>query len=263
MKILLCLISTFAIWASAIAATPSSIGKTGTPPPPVAAHSISQLELELKVLQTQAATMKEYHSSLLDTVYWALGTVATVAVLLVGFGWFANFKFHESEKQRLKEELEARLREATATINARLGSHEIEVLNSIDSRLDGHLTRIARDIDIARAEASRFNQENADAVKELKADFALLQKTATNTARRDDELETALRLVEENVWELKGIPTNTLITQGQGLRSAVKAGNHYFITSALGRMQSTIKNSVLPNKDGDVEVDARYDRLVA
>lgn len=72
----------------------------------------------MRVSQTQIATMKEYHSSLLDTVYWALGTVATVAVLLVGFGWFANFKFHEAEKQRLKEDLVASQKEANATLEA-------------------------------------------------------------------------------------------------------------------------------------------------
>lgn len=164
MKALIYLISIFTFWCNLCAAAPTPREKASTPTTTAAPQPNLQLESELKVLKMQVATMKEYHSSLLDTVYWALGTVATVAALLVGFGWFANFKFHESEKQRLKEELEGRLERAQALVDTRLSSSEVEVIKSIDSRLDSHLSGIARDIDIARAEAARLHQENADAI---------------------------------------------------------------------------------------------------
>lgn len=200
------------------------------------------------MLEKQIATMKEYHSSLLDTVYWALGTVATVAVLLAGFGWFANFKFHESEKQRLKDELDGRLKETLATIDTRLSSIEVQVIQSVDSRLDNHLTRVTRDVDIARAEASGMHDRNATAIEQLKSQLASLEKAKDRSEKEDSEIEAALRRVEEYVWDLKGIPANKLITQGQGLRAAIKADNRYYITSTLDGMQKTITTSILPAK---------------
>lgn len=248
MKALICLFSILTFWCNLCAADPTPREKANTPTTTAAPQPNLQLESELKVLKMQVATMKEYHSSLLDTVYWALGTVATVAALLVGFGWFANFKFHESEKQRLKEELEGRLERALALVDTRLSSNEVEVIKSIDSRLDNHLSGIARDIDIARAEAARLHQDNAEAIKQQKAEVAALQQARTMNEKRDSELEASLRAVEEHIWELKGIPENRLVTQFQGLQSALDADHRYYITATLERMQKTINESMLPAK---------------
>lgn len=248
MKALIYLISIFTFWCNLCAAAPTPREKASTPTTTAAPQPNLQLESELKVLKMQVATMKEYHSSLLDTVYWALGTVATVAALLVGFGWFANFKFHESEKQRLKEELEGRLERAQALVDTRLSSSEVEVIKSIDSRLDSHLSGIARDIDIARAEAARLHQENADAIKQQKAEVAALQQARTMNQKRDSELEASLRAVEEHIWQLKGIPENRLLTQFQCLQSALDGEHRYYITSTMERMQQTINESILPAK---------------
>lgn len=241
MKTLLCIIIALGTWTSAFAATPSSAGKSGNTASSTSVQNISQSELELKVLQAQSATMKEYHSSLLDTVYWALATVATVSVLLVGFGWFANFKFHEAEKQRLKEELEARLKEAMAALETRLGSYEADVVKLVDSRLDAFLTRVTRDIDIARADAERSAKENSGAIEQLRGIVQTLQDSDKKSAQQDSDLEAKLRHVEEQVWNIKGIPTNTLVTQAQGLSAAVHAENRWYIASTLDRMQATLK----------------------
>lgn len=241
-----CLVVALVFWSPSFASVAAPEGKAASPviagPPPFS----GQTELELKVLEKQIATMKEYHSSLLDTVYWALGTVATVAVLLVGFGWFANFKFHESEKQRLKDELDGRLKETLASIDTRLSSIEVQVIRSVDSRLDSHLTRVTRDVDIARAEASGMNERNATAIEQMKSQLASLENAKDRSEKEDSQIEAALRRVEEYVWDLKGIPTNKLITQAQGLRAAIKAENRYYITSALEGMENTLTVSILP-----------------
>lgn len=145
-------------------------------PPKIASPTavFSQAEMDLKVQEKQIAIMKEYHSSLLDTVYWALGTLATVATLLVGFGWFANFKFHESEKQRLKDELDGKIKEVLASIDTRLSSNEVQVINAVDTRLDSHFTRVARDIDIARAEAVGMHDRISATIEEMKTQLTTL-----------------------------------------------------------------------------------------
>lgn len=237
-----------AFWFPALAAVPSQ--ETTSAPPRIAAPalSVSQAELELKVQEKQIAAIKEYHSSLLDTVYWALSTVATVAALLVGFGWFANFKFHESEKQRLKDELDGRIKEALASIDSRLSAHEVQMLNAVDTRLDSHFTRVARDIDIARADAVGMYERMTTTIEEMKSQLTALELGKKRSEIADSEMEVALRDVEVHVWELKGIPINMLITQKQGLAAAIKANSKFSVQFALDGMANTITNSILPAK---------------
>lgn len=118
----------------------------------------------------------------------------------------------------------------------------------IDARLDAYLTRIIRDIDLVRGEASRSAQENLDTLKQLKVTVATLQENEKKNARRDSEIEAALRMVEEHVWEIKGIPSNTLLTQAQGLQSAIDAESRWLTKVILERMQTTIKRDILPDK---------------
>lgn len=247
MKKILYLVVALAFCALSFTAVSAQETKLVLPKADAPAPSIGKAEAELKVQEKQLATMKEYHSSLLDTVYWALSTVATVAALLVGFGWFANFKFHESEKQRLKDELDGRIKEALASVDTRLSANEVQVINTVDSRLDSHFTRVARDIDISRAEAVGMSDRISTTLDQLKSQLTALDQAKNRSQIADSELEAALRQVEWLVWELKGIPTNTLITQSQGLAAAIEANNKLYIGIALDGMAETIAESILPN----------------
>jgi len=64
---------------------------------------------EVSLAKAQLAAAKEFNGAILSTVYWALGGTFVLAGLLVGFGWFANFKVYERDKLAMKAELEALL----------------------------------------------------------------------------------------------------------------------------------------------------------
>lgn len=87
------------------------------------------------VLEAQLQTMKDYQSALLDTVYWALGGVFSVVVLLSGFGWFANFKVYERDKANLTQELrklvEASFQEAQSNLQETVSTSHQELLKLI------------------------------------------------------------------------------------------------------------------------------------
>lgn len=86
--------------------------------------TLPQESKEMALLRTQLADAKEFHESILETVYWALGGTFVLAGLLLGFGWLANFKVYERDKSAMKAELEAalttRLGEIESSIRARL-----------------------------------------------------------------------------------------------------------------------------------------------
>jgi len=53
---------------------------------------------------------------LLATVYWCLGTLVGVFVLLIGFNWFTNFRIQQREISALREELSAGLTNARSKL---------------------------------------------------------------------------------------------------------------------------------------------------
>lgn len=60
---------------------------------------------EAQILRAQLEQMRDTDQKLLSTVHWSLGTLALLAVLLVGFNWYVNFRQYERDKERLAAEL--------------------------------------------------------------------------------------------------------------------------------------------------------------
>lgn len=145
------------------------------------------------------------------------------------------------------DELDAKLKEAFSSIETRLSTREIEVIKSVDLRLENQATRTTRDIDIARTEATKQHENNSAAIEQMRVKISDLDAAQAKGKKRDSEIEATLRNVEEGVWEIKGIPTNILITQAQGLRASLDAEqNRFYIVSTLQRMRKTIEDLILP-----------------
>lgn len=90
--------------AQATVSTPTTIVASPTP------TSAPKIDDEVTILRTQLETMQQYDQKLLDTVYWSLGTIVTLAALLVGFGWYVNLRVYEKDKDVMKDELRNFLR---------------------------------------------------------------------------------------------------------------------------------------------------------
>jgi hypothetical protein len=135
---------------------------------------------EVAALRAQIELMRQYDQRLVETVYWGLGTVITVAIALVGFGAFANFRLYDRDRAALQQEL------ATA-------------LQREKDALAQELEKARRD-----AERSRLQAEQAQA-KQMTDRFNALEKSSSeriNTAtiglrrevnERHDELSSSLK----------------------------------------------------------------------
>ena len=75
--------------------------------PPILAQQLTAAQEEVRLLKAELLIIKSYQDNLLSTVYWSLGVLGTIAVGLVGFGWFANFRIYERDKLALSQELRA------------------------------------------------------------------------------------------------------------------------------------------------------------
>jgi hypothetical protein len=199
---------------------------------------------ELVQLKAQNAELREFHSSLLDTVYWALSTVVTFTALLAGFSWFSNFKLYEADKHKLKEELTARVQEAFTIVESKLSAHDVEVSKLVDSKLEAETVRAARDIDLLRSEVSKGEETLSKALAQAQLSLDKVLTTSEVHKKKISESEAMLRQVEEHVWDMKGVPANILVTQSQGIRAAIAADDRYYVSNVLTRMKGTLSTNM-------------------
>lgn len=209
----------------------------------------SQTQPELLIARTQAATMKEYHSSLLDTVYWALGVVVTVALLVGGFSWYSTFRVYEADKRDLRRDMEANDKQVLAEVDARLTAGVARTLEQIEAKLAALTERMTREADIARESWASERKGLSEAITKLENAVGILKQSDAELDRGLHYSETKLRRVEEHMWETEGLFGNVLLTQLQGLEAALKGRYKNTVRSILERMSSTAKKMASEKED--------------
>lgn len=209
---------------------------------------IPKAEADLSAARAQLSAIKEYQSSMLDTVHWALGVVVTITALLAGFGWWANFKMFADDKTRLKEELNAIIRDSLAEFETRANGHERELLQRVEDRLGSTSTRLDKGLDYFRRELAKSADVGDRRAQDTLANFERVTSIFDMLAKRVNEVEALVRQVEENIWDLKDLPGNILLTQAQSLEAAIAADSGELARSALNRMKETILTRIQPGK---------------
>ncbi|WP_312290126.1 hypothetical protein [Stutzerimonas nitrititolerans] len=109
--------------------------------PPMQSASSNNTELDLakqqiKLLESQLQTTREYQGLLLDTVYWALGGIFVLVGLLLGFGWFANFKVYERDKESMRLELTSEISNISRNMEGELRKIESELNTALDTKFN-------------------------------------------------------------------------------------------------------------------------------
>ena len=165
--------------------------------------------LQIALLKQQLAATKTYQDSLLATVYWALGGVFVIAGLLVGFGWFANFKIYERDKIALKAEL---LNSITASLKA-VEERFMEQFSEASKQL---VTQIDEKIAPTRTDLTEMIEEVNDRIFEVELDARrrLLSSSSTSVAlthalkilelcieRKPEEIATMIKTMIDKIGE--------------------------------------------------------------
>jgi hypothetical protein len=86
-------------------------------------------ELEVALLKARLEETASFQQSLLSTVYWTLGVLATMMLALIGYSWFVNFRVYERDKLALERDL-------LSTIQTSIRELETSLTTDIQSRLD-------------------------------------------------------------------------------------------------------------------------------
>jgi hypothetical protein len=114
--------------------------------------------------------IREFQGDLLTTVYWALGGTFALTTLLLGFGWFLNFRVYERDKNALHDELlgvlrqeQAKLREELKAENEASRKSALEAAKSANDMAVRTLQREVSDLKLAsvRERVERHKEKNA------------------------------------------------------------------------------------------------------
>lgn len=177
-------------------------------------------------LRAQLVLMERYDQRLLATVYWSLGGVVTIAVLLIGFGWFANNRVYERDRAALSQEV-------SGTIDHRMSEIERNISDSFAS-IREELQQISQSV--VTAETSRIT--------------AQLQ----SVSHAVDDLRYEFEREEANRWTAQGVYANALMSGSRMLEIAVASLGNFAIAEALEVMRAALKNGAEPDAQdaGDI-----------
>lgn len=132
----------------------------------VGQEAVSEAE---STLHAQIETMERFIDRILVTVYWALGSIITVAVLLIGFGWFVNFRIYERDKENLLDKV-------TSEVSAKVAEAKNEIKSEVAETSRNH-TKAAVD-SVLKSKVGPIEaklSELSDNVLEINADSYFAQ----------------------------------------------------------------------------------------
>ena len=190
----------------------SGVGTTGS--------VITVDSARLTVALAQNAILREYHAHLLSTVYWSLGTLAIIAGLLLGFGWYVNLRVYDRDKLALRQELHGQVAEDIA-----------KAVQSMSASIDERMTE-------------RERQVAATAKSAAQAVHSQLRATANELSKQIARLEMKAIEQEAENWRIRKVPTNELRASISLVNSARKVGWDWMVSRALDRMHQCFRNGV-------------------
>lgn len=189
---------------------------------------------EAKSLKIELRLIKSFQDNLLSTVYWSLGTLASIAVLLVGFGWFANFRIYERDRAALLQELKNERTQRSKELERH--RDELERARAELSRELG--SQVA--IETARLEESipkLIAQKTDDTFKELKEHH---QRERAALHHKTDELAISILELEYKYWSKEGVHQNALTSASSILRKVLMMKSDWYVASALESIHKSL-----------------------
>jgi hypothetical protein len=106
----------------------------------------AQHDTDVSLLKLEVELLKKHNQQLLDTVYWSLGTVFTLALFVVGAGWYVNFRLYDKDKAEIKQSLESSLKERLNQDKEILQSFAIKSSEAFAAKISGQFDVLKQEI---------------------------------------------------------------------------------------------------------------------
>lgn len=201
------------------------------PKPSITGVSMTAQEGEVAVLRAQLELMREYDQRLLSTVYWSLGGLVTIATILIGFGWFANFRVYERDRNVLAQELRS----------------------MIQNELREMSQRVERDIENRfKASEERTKERVASATEALESkvdgEFRNLNHEILNS-------QYELKHLEADKWMAKAVYSNALRAYCGMMQLSLRIGYQWRVAKTLDYIHDVLMSMRDQGKGRSLDAD--------
>ncbi len=144
-----------------------------TPTPTISSNSLDQV-VELT---------GQLDQRILTTVYWCLGTLVTVFLVLIGYNWFVNFRMHERDFRELRKDISTRVETAVEKIEAagKAAGEQIktDIRKSTEAYIESKIASVKSALDSLRSDLRGVEAKNL----EQEVDVWLGKKVYSNALR--------------------------------------------------------------------------------
>ena len=237
---------------------PSVESKSATTAPEVkrvekqaSAADRSRLDEPTSILRAQLETMREYHLTLISTVYWTLGVVGGLTLALLAFASYVNWRISGRERDALRADLLGQIDQKSAEISRNLEGEASEarreigrILDISRERVESRTTEVLDELTASiKEEVSGLDTAMERKVSPIAGDIRELKHEIHN-----QELGIIER--EADHWELTGVKVNCM---GSWISYAQKANSYDYrpadwrIERALEKIDELLAGGFIPN----------------
>src|SRR5581483_934597 len=122
-----------------VAAQPKSITR---PSPSAVSQTAQQIPLPAEspsaneqILRAQLENAHYYDQQILSTVYWSLGGVFLIVIVVGGINWISNYRLYEREREILKQEMATSFKSEFYSLEERFKMEFAELAKRIELKL--------------------------------------------------------------------------------------------------------------------------------
>lgn len=183
---------------------------------------VVESDTEKMLLKQEVELLKNYNQQLLNTIYWSIGAVFTLALFVVGAGWYVNFRLYEKDKNEIQRSL-----------NESLGRRFAQETEALKEQFQQEASSI-KDI------AKKTGEKTA----------SVLQKQFSNMQQEMLHMQYKMLEQEAKSWRDKKVFSNEFYTYSQMLAIAkqlYQPGWEWLLSATIEGMQKSLKSGAEPD----------------
>lgn len=166
--------------------------------------------VDYDLIQIQLELIQLFDQRLLSTVYWSLGAIVTLAVLVAGFSWFSNFRLYERDKDALRLEIQRTI---------------VHIQSDIEHNMTSKSNKLGENLKVFLS-------------SEISGEVSVLRTKLDRISTKYQTLNISAQVQEAKIWELKGVHNNALSCFRSALDIAIDGDQSQYYSSILSGIMS-------------------------
>ena len=98
-------------------------------------------------LEREVQVIREYDARMQNTVYWSLGVVVLILILLGGFSWYTNFRLYDRDLNNLRGEIAVAVERASLSLKEESSKALASSIKELSEAQGGFTSTIRKEID--------------------------------------------------------------------------------------------------------------------